>query len=130
VKELKGVRFYNDSKATNVDATKRALESMEGKVVLIAGGKDKGGSYKVIEPLMKNVRAMVIIGEAKQRIFDEIGGLTETHMESDLGVAVNKALGLAKEGDAVLFSPMCSSYDMFKDYKERGNTFKMMVESL
>ena len=130
VKELRGVRFYNDSKATNVDAAKRALESMEGKVVLIAGGKDKGGSYKVIEPLMKNVRAMVLIGEAKQRIFDEIGRLTETHMENDLGTAARKALGLAKEGDAVLFSPMCSSYDMFKDYKERGNTFKMMVESL
>jgi UDP-N-acetylmuramoylalanine--D-glutamate ligase len=130
VRELKGVRLYNDSKATNVDATKRALESMEGKIVLIAGGKDKGGSYRVIEPLMKNVRAMILIGEAQQRIFDEIGGLTETHREKDLDAAVKKALELAKEGDAILFSPMCSSYDMFKDYKERGNTFKRMVESL
>jgi UDP-N-acetylmuramoylalanine--D-glutamate ligase len=130
VKELKGIWFYNDSKATNVDATKRALESMEGKVVLIAGGKHKGGSYKVMGPLMKKVKAMILIGEAKQRIFDELGGLTETHMETDLGTAVRKALEIAKEGDAVLFSPMCSSYDMFKDYKERGNAFKMMVESL
>jgi UDP-N-acetylmuramoylalanine--D-glutamate ligase len=130
VKELRGVRFYNDSKATNVDATKRALESMDGKVVLIAGGKDKGGSYRVMEPLMKKVKAMILIGEAKGRIFDELGGLTETHMVSDLGGAVRKALGIATEGDAVLFSPMCSSYDMFKDYKERGNAFKVMVEAL
>ncbi len=130
VRELNGVWFYNDSKATNVDATKRALEGIEGKVVLIAGGKDKGGSYKVLESLMKNVRAMVLIGEAKQRIFDEIGGLTETHMENDMAAAVRRALGLAREGDAVLLSPMCSSYDMFKDYKERGNVFKMVVESL
>ncbi len=130
IRELKGIKFYNDSKATNVDATKRALEGMAGKVILIAGGKDKGGSYKVIEGLMKKVKAMVLIGEAKERILEELGAKTETYIEKDLEGAVHKAYEIAREGDAVLFSPMCSSFDMFKDYKERGNIFKKVVESL
>jgi UDP-N-acetylmuramoylalanine--D-glutamate ligase len=130
VRELKGVRFYNDSKATNVDATKRALESIEKNVVLIAGGKDKGGSYKVIGDLMKKVKAMILIGEASRRISEELAGHTKTYIEDDLGAAVKKAYEVASAGDAVLFSPMCSSFDMFKDYKERGNMFKKMVESL
>jgi UDP-N-acetylmuramoylalanine--D-glutamate ligase len=130
VRELKGIRFYNDSKATNVDATKRALESMEKNVVLIAGGRDKGGSYKVIADLMKKVKAMVLIGEARQRIFDELGGYTKTYFEDDLNAAIKKAYEISYAGDTVLFSPMCSSFDMFKDYKERGNIFKEMVELL
>jgi UDP-N-acetylmuramoylalanine--D-glutamate ligase len=130
VRELKGVKFYNDSKATNVDATKRALESMEKNVVLIAGGRDKGGSYKVMGDLMKKVKAMILIGEASQRISDELGGETKTYIEDDLSAAVKKAYEISADGDAVLFSPMCSSFDMFKDYKERGNIFKEMVESL
>jgi UDP-N-acetylmuramoylalanine--D-glutamate ligase len=130
VRELKGIKFYNDSKATNVDATKRALESMEKNVVLIAGGRDKGGSYKVIEDLMNKVKAMILIGEASQRISDELGRLTKTYTEDNLSAAIKKAYDVAEAGDTVLFSPMCSSFDMFKDYKERGNIFKEMVEAL
>lgn len=130
VRTIGGVTFYNDSKATNVDATKRALESIDGKVVLIAGGKDKGGSYKRIADEMGKVRALILFGEAKQKIRDELSAYTDIFIENDLSKAVQRSLLLAREGDAVLFSPMCSSFDMFKDYKDRGNRFKTMVESL
>ena len=130
VREIGGVVFYNDSKATNVDATKRALESMNSKVVLIAGGKDKGGSYRSIAGLKEKLRAMVLIGEAKERIAREIGDITQVYMETDMQGAVERALAIARKGDGVLFSPMCSSFDMFRDYKERGNIFKGIVESL
>ena len=130
VRDVAGVSFYNDSKATNVDAAKRALESMDSKVVLIAGGKDKGGSYQSVAGLMGKVRAMILIGEAKEKIAGELGGLTATYMEKDLQGAVERALAVAEKGDSVLFSPMCSSFDMFRDYKERGNMFKRIVESL
>ncbi|MCX8021274.1 MAG: UDP-N-acetylmuramoyl-L-alanine--D-glutamate ligase [Syntrophorhabdaceae bacterium] len=130
VREVGGIRFYNDSKATNVDATRRALQSIEGNVVLIAGGKDKMGTYKVLSDVMGKVKAMVLIGEAKERILKEIGGLTKTYTEETLESAVNTAFRCAEKGDIVLFSPMCSSFDMFRDYKERGNRFKEIVEGL
>ncbi len=130
VRRINNVLFYNDSKATNVDSTKRALESVDGNVVLIAGGKDKGGSYKVIADQMKKVRALILIGEAKERINDELVGYSDIYMENDLSGAVKRALQVAKDGDVVLFSPMCSSFDMFRDYKDRGNQFKTMVQSL
>jgi UDP-N-acetylmuramoylalanine--D-glutamate ligase len=130
IRQIDNILFYNDSKATNVDSTKRALESVDGRVVLIAGGKDKGGSYKVIADQMKKVRALILIGEAKERINAELGVYADTYMENDLPGAVKRAFKVAKDGDVVLFSPMCSSFDMFRDYKDRGNQFKTMVESL
>jgi UDP-N-acetylmuramoylalanine--D-glutamate ligase len=130
VRQLDNVFFYNDSKATNVDSTKRALESVDGNVILIAGGKDKGGSYQAIADQMGKVRALILIGEAKERIKAELGPYTETYMENDLSGAVKRAFQVAKDGDVVLFSPMCSSFDMFRDYKDRGNQFRTMVESL
>jgi UDP-N-acetylmuramoylalanine--D-glutamate ligase len=130
VRELKGVRYYNDSKATNVDAAKRALEGFTSGVILIAGGKDKGGTYRVIIPLMNRIKALVLTGEAKKRILDELGGYTTTFLEEDLERAVRRAYDLARPGDTVLFSPMCSSFDMFKNYKERGNLFRKFVEGL
>ena len=130
VRTVKGVTFYNDSKATNVDATKRALEGMETGVVLIAGGRDKGGSYRVIGEFADKIRAMVLIGEAQEKIAGDLEGVIDIYREKDLQGAVEAALSLAKEGDSVLFSPMCSSFDMFRDYKERGNIFKEIVGSL
>ena len=130
VRQVDKILFYNDSKATNVDSTKRALESVDGNVVLIAGGKDKGGSYKVITDQMGKIRALILIGEAKEKIKAELGSYTDTYMENDLSGAVKRAFQVAKDGDVVLFSPMCSSFDMFRDYKDRGNQFKTMVESL
>ncbi|OPY64997.1 MAG: UDP-N-acetylmuramoylalanine--D-glutamate ligase [Syntrophorhabdaceae bacterium PtaU1.Bin034] len=130
VRELKGIKFYNDSKATNVDATKRALESMKGNVILIAGGKDKGGSYGFITGLADRIKSMVLIGEARLRIEAELGPFMKTYSEGSLEDAVERAFRIAQKGDTVLFSPMCSSFDMFENYKTRGNVFKRAVEAL
>jgi UDP-N-acetylmuramoylalanine--D-glutamate ligase len=130
VREIGGVRFYNDSKATNVDATKRALESIDGRVILIAGGKDKGGSYRFITGLKGRIKGLVLIGEARKRIETELGSFVKTYAESDLDEAVERAFALSAKGDTVLFSPMCSSFDMFESYKARGNAFKQIVEAL
>jgi len=130
VRKLNGITFYNDSKATNVDATRRALESIGQNVILIAGGKDKGGSYKVIADIIDRVKVMVLFGEAKKRIYEELGDLTETYKVNSLEDAARRAFNVASPGDIVLFSPMCSSFDMFRDYKERGNVFKKIVGSL
>ena len=129
VRDVGGVRVYNDSKATNVDATKRALESLTGKVVLIAGGKDKGGSYRVITPLADRIRALILIGEAAGRIEAELGPHVRTSMAAGLEEAVGRAFREASRGDTVLFSPMCSSFDMFESYKARGDAFKRIVEA-
>jgi UDP-N-acetylmuramoylalanine--D-glutamate ligase len=130
VREIRGVKFYNDSKATNVDATRKALESMDGNVVLIAGGKDKGGSYGFIVPLADRIKALVVIGEARKKIEAELGPYVKTYGEEDLEGAVERAQSVAKKGDTVLFSPMCSSFDMFENYKMRGNAFRHIVEAL
>ncbi len=130
VREMNGVRYYNDSKATNVDATKRALESMDSPVILIAGGKDKGGSYGAVRDLMGRARALILFGEGKGRIQRELGDAARTVVVQNLEAAVAEAARIAREGDIVLFSPMCSSFDMFRDYKERGNTFKAIVEAM
>lgn len=130
IRETGGLRFYNDSKATNVDAARRALESMEGNVVLIAGGKDKGGSYRSILPLADKIRALVLFGEAKEKIEGELGPYLATYEEEDLEGAVRRAQQTARKGDAVLLSPMSSSFDMFDNYKVRGNAFRQIVEAL
>ena len=130
VREIGGVRFYNDSKATNVDATKRAIESMKGDIVLIAGGRDKGGSYGFVTGLAERIRGLVLIGEAATRIEAELGPFVPTYGEASLDAAVGRAFHVAREGDSVLFSPMCSSFDMFENYKARGDAFKQIVEAL
>jgi UDP-N-acetylmuramoylalanine--D-glutamate ligase len=130
IRTIDGITFYNDSKATNVDAAKRALESIDGSIVLIAGGKDKGGSYRAITKVADKIRALIVIGEAQERIVHELGGHVKTYTENSMENAVRKAWEVARSGDMVLLSPMCSSFDMFKDYKDRGNTFRRIVESL
>jgi UDP-N-acetylmuramoylalanine--D-glutamate ligase len=130
VRSREGVAFYNDSKATNVDATKRALQGIDQGVVLIAGGKDKGGSYRSILDFTGKLRALILIGEARERIRAELASAYTVYEEEDLEKAVKKAAEVAGQGDVVLFSPMCSSFDMFRDYKERGDTFRRIVEAL
>lgn len=130
VRNIGGVSFYNDSKATNVDATKRALESMLGDIVLIAGGKDKGGSYGAIRAEAQKIKSLIAIGEARERIAAELSDTIPTFMEDDLADAVYRAFSEAQKGGVVLFSPMCSSFDMFKDYKERGDMFREIVKAL
>ncbi len=132
VAEIGGVRFYDDSKGTNVGASVTALEGLEEeRAVLIAGGRDKLGAY---EPLVRALevkgRAAVLIGEAAERIAAAIGARVPVVKAPDLAQAVRAARGLAQPGDAVLLSPACSSYDMFKDYHDRGNRFVAEVNAM
>lgn len=126
-----GIEFINDSKATNIDSTSRALESLSGPTVLIAGGKDKNLSYKKILPAIKpNVKKIVLIGETIPKMRDIFGRFVALEEKSSLEEAVLAAYKSASPGGSVLLSPMCSSFDMFRDYKHRGEMFKRTVENL
>ncbi|MDP8253677.1 MAG: UDP-N-acetylmuramoyl-L-alanine--D-glutamate ligase [Candidatus Kaelpia aquatica] len=127
-----GVRFINDSKATNPHATKWALSNIDSDVVLIAGGRDKGTNFRIVkDEVSSRVKALVLIGEAKEKIASAIGGFVEVvKFADDLEDAINISLREASSGDTVLLSPMCSSFDMFKSYEERGNLFKRIVRDL
>ena len=127
-----GVRFYDDSKGTNVGASVTALESLqEPKAVLIAGGRDKRGGYTdLVNALSKKGRAVVAIGEAAGLIVAAARDVVPAHRAATMEAAVQKAKELAEPGDAVLLSPACSSYDMFRDYKHRGETFAAAVLAL
>ncbi len=130
VRELAGVRYYEDSKATNVGSVEKALASLTD-ITLIAGGKDKGGAYAPLAPLVKErVRHMILIGEAKERMAQELGSLTDTRMATTLDEAVELAAQLTEPGGVVLFSPACSSFDMFRDYEERARRFRDAVNAL
>jgi len=131
VREIGGVRFYNDSKGTNVGSVVKSLQSFSEPVVLIAGGKDKNGDLSPLEAwIRKRVKHLILIGEAKERMNRELGGLTDTVIAKTLEEAVLLAHRKAKAGEVVLLSPACSSFDMFKDYKERGKIFKEAVNKL
>lgn len=130
VRTVNGVPWYEDSKATNVGSVQKALASFS-EITLIAGGKDKGGSYEPLAELVRErVRHMVLIGEARERIARELGHLTDTHQTGSLEEAVALATALTAPGGVVLFSPACSSFDMFKDYAERAERFKALVRGL
>ncbi len=132
VASFRGVSFYDDSKGTNVGAAVTAVRGLsEVRGVLIAGGRDKQGSY---EPLVKALeakgRAVVVIGEAAERIAEAAFGRVPLARANSIQDAVNQAFSLAKPGDAVLLSPACSSFDMFQSYAERGDCFVAAVEHL
>ena len=131
VRTINGVRYYNDSKATNVGAVMRALESFDTPVILIMGGRDKGGSYEGLCELIKRlVKKLITIGEASEKIAEALGGLTDSQTAISLQQAVRLAGHVASPGDVVLLSPGCSSFDMFADYAERGEAFRQAVEGL
>lgn len=132
VAEHRGVRFYDDSKGTNVGASVTALlGTKEPKVVLVAGGKDKGGSYgPLVDALRQKGRAAVLIGEATDLIEGAIGDAVPVRRASSMEDAVRLSAELARPGDAVLLSPACSSFDMFRDYKHRGDVFVAAVRTL
>lgn len=131
VREIEGVAYYNDSKATNVGSVVKSLQSFQKPIILIAGGKDKQTDLRPLREWIQNrVRRMILIGEAKERMGRELGSLTDTLMANTLEEAVHLAHQSARRGEVVLLSPACSSFDMFKDYKERGKVFKEIVNRL
>lgn len=130
VRELNGVRYFEDSKATNVGSVAKALESFQ-QITLIAGGKDKGGSYTPLRELVRErVDHLILIGEAADRMEQELGGLTDIHRAETLEEAVLMSAGLTEAGGVVLLSPACSSFDMFRDYEERAQRFVAAVKGL
>ncbi len=131
VAEINNIKFINDSKATTVDSALWALENIAGKIILIAGGRDKGNDYSAILDLaLKKVRAVVLIGEAKNKIRDAFEGLMPIDQTNTLQEAIRVAFHKANPGDYVLLSPMCASFDMFSNYEERGLVFKQAVRDL
>lgn len=131
VAQFNNIKFINDSKATTVDSCIWALKNILRPVILIAGGKDKGVDYSLmLESALGKVKEAILIGEAKKKIKDAIKGRLNVSEAVTLEEAVDKAFNKAEPGDCVLFSPMCSSFDMFSNYEERGMTFKKIVNDL
>jgi len=131
VATINGIPWYNDSKGTNVGSVVKSLESFAGKVTLIAGGKDKGGDYGPLAPLVKErVEHMILIGEAKEIMKTALGHLTDTRMAGTLDEAVELAHKVTASGGVVLFSPACSSFDMFRNYEERGERFASLARAI
>ncbi|MGH7803637.1 MAG: UDP-N-acetylmuramoyl-L-alanine--D-glutamate ligase, partial [Candidatus Binatia bacterium] len=126
-----GVSFVDDSKGTNVGAVAKSLASLSGPVILLAGGVDKGGSYEPLRALVRErVKCLILFGEARDNIRASLGGETQTVIAADLEEAVEEAAVRAQAGDTVLLSPACASFDMFRDYAERGDRFRELVEAL
>jgi UDP-N-acetylmuramoylalanine--D-glutamate ligase len=128
---LRGVAFYNDSKATNVDATIKALESFPGNIHLILGGKDKGSDYTVMNTLLRErTKGAYLIGAAAEKIGSQIKGATPMTYSGTLEHAVHQAFEAASPGDVVLLAPACASFDQFDSYEHRGRVFKELVAAL
>ena len=133
VAEIDGVKFYNDSKATSVDAASKALEAVagEGKTILILGGRGKNAPYApMIDLIEGSVRSLVLIGEDAENIKSQMAGHAEIIMADSLESAVAKAFAASEWGDTVLLAPACASFDMFRSYEERGEIFKEAVRNL
>ena len=131
VGEIGGVRFVNDSKATNVESALRSIESFDTGLVPIIGGRYKGGDFGLLRaPLSARAKAVVAIGEARPRVTEALKGAIEVYEASTFAEAIERAYSLAKPSGVVLLAPACSSFDMFLDYKERGQRFKDEVKKL
>jgi UDP-N-acetylmuramoylalanine--D-glutamate ligase len=134
VAEIDGVRFYNDSKATSVDATSKALEALDdgqGKIVLILGGRGKNAPYRPLVPLIEtSVRSLVLIGEDADTIEQQLTGTAPIVRADSLESAAREGFAAASEGDAVLLAPACASFDMFQSFEHRGEVFKRAVRDL
>lgn len=125
-----GIAFYDDSKATNVNSVAMALTCFDENVILIAGGRDKGGNYAPLDGLVKEkVKHMLLIGEAQDLLFEHFAKLVQTEKMNTLQNAVARAKVLAKKGDVVLLSPACSSFDQFQNYHDRGLKFQNFAKS-
>ena len=132
VRELDGVTYINDSKATNVNAVWFALDSFDQPMVLILGGRDKGNDYRELEEqLREKVHTVIAIGEAADAIEAQVGPMVPELLRADsMGQAVRMARKQAKRGELVMLSPACSSFDMFENFEDRGNAFRQAVLEL
>lgn len=131
VAEIGGVRYYNDSKATNVDATLKALDSFPGRILVIMGGKDKGSDYSALQkPLREKAILALLIGAAAEKIEKQITGSVALERAETLERAVETASHAAQRGDVVLLAPACASFDQFQNYEHRGRVFKDLVRQL
>ena len=131
VRDLEGVSFYNDSKATNVESASKAMEALQQPLVAILGGTNKGSDFRVLRPLVKSkVRHLVLLGEARESLREGLHGTAPVSEAGGLEEAVRQAFVEAHPGDAVLLAPACASFDMFRNYEERGEAFKDLVSRL
>jgi UDP-N-acetylmuramoylalanine-D-glutamate ligase len=131
VRELGGVKYFNDSKATNVDATAKAIAAFAGGVHVILGGKDKDSDYSTLGPLLRErAKTVITIGSAAKKIERQLAGVTKIESAETLARAVARAHELAVAGDVVLLAPACASFDQFENYEHRGRVFKELVASL
>jgi len=132
VGEVRGIKFYNDSKATNPESTSTALHSFAGKVLLLAGGYDKGAEFVELVPLfLEKVKHLFTFGDTGEKIRREAiaGGFMEVSPTLDLADAFNQAVSIASPGDIVLLSPACASWDQYANFEERGKHFKALIKS-
>jgi len=130
VAEISGVEFFNDSKATNVEAARKAIEAIPGPLIVILGGKDKGSPYTpLVGPLKQRARTAILIGAAAEKIAADFGHLVPYVHGETLDRAVQLAISAAQPGDTVLLAPACSSFDQFVNYEHRGRVFKQLVRS-
>jgi UDP-N-acetylmuramoylalanine--D-glutamate ligase len=131
VAEIRGVRYYNDSKATNVDATQKALDAFPGRILIILGGQDKGSDYTALQkPLREKAILALLIGAAADKIENQISGSVALERAETLERAVETASHAARRGDVVLLAPACASFDQFQNYEHRGRVFKDLVGQL
>ena len=131
VRTYQGIDFVNDSKGTNVGAVQKSLQSLSRPVVLIVGGKDKESNFLPLQQVFKQkVKHLILIGEAKSKFRQILNGSFNYEEADSMEEAVRKATGHATSGDVVLLSPACASFDMFRDYRERGDIFARSVRAL
>src|SRR6202008_1012099 len=129
--EIRGVSYYNHSKATNVDATLKALDAFPGRILVILGGKDKGSDYTLLQkPLRERAILALLIGAAADKIEKQIAGSVAIERAGTLERAVEAATQAARSGDVVLLAPACASFDQFENYEQRGRVFKQLVREL
>jgi UDP-N-acetylmuramoylalanine--D-glutamate ligase len=130
VRKLRGVDFINDSKATNMDAVEVAVQSYDKPLILILGGKDKGADFSKLNPYQSKIRSILAYGDARTTINAVLGEQITTHKFENLREAVIQSMTLAVQGDCVLLSPGCASFDQFLNFEDRGNQFKEWVKAL
>ncbi len=131
IAEINGVSYYNDSKATNVDATLKAIDAFPGNLLVILGGKDKGGDFTLLrEPLRQRAKVALLIGAAAEKISSQIQGAIRMESPGTIESAVSRAAELAQPGDTVLLAPACASFDQFHNFEHRGRVFKQRVRLL